>query len=241
MLLAMSNSGRHSRPARILIFLAAGVLTGLGVAKSLKGRSRSQFEEMATNFTSSKPVTVVRERVIDLRNRIGSDGAPTVTFQERNVAGPSGNGAGSHGDQGADKGGQVDDPNASKARPKGASGDVADADTNAKPKKGPDRKARKNTQSEGQHEPAKNRAKGQASEEPVGEDPAEKIVSSDSEPHRWVRPDNGQCPESYPIKGRFSTGRYHEPDTESYEKIVPDCCFATKEDAEADGFRASQR
>jgi hypothetical protein len=56
----------------------------------------------------------------------------------------------------------------------------------------------------------------------------------------WVAPVDGECPDGYPIKARFSTGRFHVPGDRGYEKINADCCYATIEDAEADGFTHSR-
>lgn len=56
----------------------------------------------------------------------------------------------------------------------------------------------------------------------------------------WVKPVDGECPEGYPVKARFATGHFHVPGDRGYDKIVPDCCYPTPEDAEADGFTPSR-
>jgi trigger factor len=48
------------------------------------------------------------------------------------------------------------------------------------------------------------------------------------------------CPEGYPIKGNASSMIYHLPGQSSYENTIPEICFATEEDAEAAGYRASK-
>jgi hypothetical protein len=57
---------------------------------------------------------------------------------------------------------------------------------------------------------------------------------------KWVRPVNGECPEGFPIKARFATGHFHAPGDRGYDKITPDCCYPTVEDAERDGFTPSR-
>ncbi len=55
----------------------------------------------------------------------------------------------------------------------------------------------------------------------------------------WRRPVNGNCPEGYPVKAKYATGRYHLPEDRGYERIRPDCCYATTDEAEQDGFKHS--
>lgn len=52
----------------------------------------------------------------------------------------------------------------------------------------------------------------------------------------WLAPIKGECPLTHQIKARYATGRYHPPGSASYAKVVADCCYATAEEAEADGF-----
>lgn len=56
----------------------------------------------------------------------------------------------------------------------------------------------------------------------------------------WVQPVDGECPEGFPIKARFATGHFHVPGDRGYDKIVPDCCYPSIADAEADGFTPSR-
>lgn len=53
---------------------------------------------------------------------------------------------------------------------------------------------------------------------------------------RWMQPIDGKCPPTHLLKARFATGKYHRPGDRAYDKIVPDCCYATEEEAKADGF-----
>ncbi|MCC6705323.1 MAG: hypothetical protein IT334_10635, partial [Thermomicrobiales bacterium] len=48
------------------------------------------------------------------------------------------------------------------------------------------------------------------------------------------------CPEGFPIKGNASSMIYHVPGSGSYERTIPEMCFATEEDAIAAGYRASK-
>jgi trigger factor len=48
------------------------------------------------------------------------------------------------------------------------------------------------------------------------------------------------CVEGYPIKGNASSMIYHIPGQSSYERTIPEMCFATEEDAVAAGYRASK-
>jgi hypothetical protein len=49
------------------------------------------------------------------------------------------------------------------------------------------------------------------------------------------------CPEGYAVKGNASSRIYHVPGGNSYDRTIPEFCFATAEDAEAAGFRAAKR
>jgi NAD(P) transhydrogenase subunit alpha len=49
-----------------------------------------------------------------------------------------------------------------------------------------------------------------------------------------------ECPAAFPIKGNADSGIYHEPESSTYARTIPELCFATADDAEAAGFRASQ-
>jgi hypothetical protein len=58
-------------------------------------------------------------------------------------------------------------------------------------------------------------------------------------------PQGADCPAAYPIKGDISSATgdriYHLPGGQFYAVTQPDACFATHTDAEAAGFRASER
>lgn len=48
------------------------------------------------------------------------------------------------------------------------------------------------------------------------------------------------CPDGYPIKGNASSNIYHLPGQSSYDKTIPEICFAAEDDASAAGYRASK-
>ena len=58
-------------------------------------------------------------------------------------------------------------------------------------------------------------------------------------------PQGADCPAAYPVKGDISSATgdriYHVPGGQFYAVTQPDACFATPTDAEAAGFRASER
>jgi hypothetical protein len=57
---------------------------------------------------------------------------------------------------------------------------------------------------------------------------------------RWVEPVDDECPDGYPIKANDKSGIYHVPGGRFYARTIPERCYASAEDAEADGFRAAK-
>jgi hypothetical protein len=55
----------------------------------------------------------------------------------------------------------------------------------------------------------------------------------------WVPPAEGACPAGYPVKVARS-GIFHEPGGRSYDRTVPERCYATAAAAEADGYRRAK-
>ena len=49
------------------------------------------------------------------------------------------------------------------------------------------------------------------------------------------------CPPDYPIKGNADSRIYHRPGDASYAATIAELCFASAEDAEAEGFRPRKR
>jgi len=62
------------------------------------------------------------------------------------------------------------------------------------------------------------------------------------EPRGWlVCDESGNCPDSHPVKAKDNSGLYHVPGGNTYDRTIPDRCYASTEAAEADGYRPSQR
>jgi hypothetical protein len=57
---------------------------------------------------------------------------------------------------------------------------------------------------------------------------------------RWVAPVDGQCPDGYPVKANHNSGIFHLPGGRSYERTVPERCYATADEALADGYRQAK-
>jgi hypothetical protein len=57
----------------------------------------------------------------------------------------------------------------------------------------------------------------------------------------WVPPlEDGSCPLDHPVKVNESSGIFHEPGGRFYDRTLAGRCYATPDDAVADGFRASK-
>ncbi|MCU1358923.1 MAG: hypothetical protein JWN99_212 [Ilumatobacteraceae bacterium] len=57
---------------------------------------------------------------------------------------------------------------------------------------------------------------------------------------RWVEPNDGQCPDGYPIKANDNSGIFHVPGGRFYDRTVPERCYADAQAAAADGYRAAK-
>ncbi len=68
-----------------------------------------------------------------------------------------------------------------------------------------------------------------------------KFAEPEPSPQTWVEPADGECPASHLIKGNADSGIFHVPGGQSYERTVPERCYATAEDAVDDGFRQAKR
>ena len=60
------------------------------------------------------------------------------------------------------------------------------------------------------------------------------------EAEAWVEPVDGQCPVDFPIKANDNSMIFHMPDGRSYERTIPERCYANADDAIADGYRAAK-
>ena len=97
---------------------------------------------------------------------------------------------------------------------------------------------------------------GQASWQPLHDEPATErrtapvkfaanattsAAPATPDDQRWVEPIDGACPATHPVKGNADSGIFHVPGGMSYERTVPERCYASEADAEADGFRRAKR
>lgn len=58
----------------------------------------------------------------------------------------------------------------------------------------------------------------------------------------WMPPnEDGSCPEGYPLKANDQSKIFHAPGQMSYDRTVPERCYADPEVAVADGYRAAKR
>ncbi|MGH9132824.1 MAG: hypothetical protein ACRDZZ_02730 [Ilumatobacteraceae bacterium] len=71
-------------------------------------------------------------------------------------------------------------------------------------------------------------------------DSAATDAASETAARGWVPPVDGACPAGYPVKGNASSGIYHVPGGRFYARTVPERCYASAADAEADGYRAAK-
>ena len=52
---------------------------------------------------------------------------------------------------------------------------------------------------------------------------------------------DGHCPLTHPIKGKLTTGIYHQPGGFAYDRTKADRCYRDALSAESDGLRAAKR
>ena len=57
----------------------------------------------------------------------------------------------------------------------------------------------------------------------------------------WVEPDDGACPSTHPVKAKLSSGIFHVPGGQNYDRTHADRCYVDPDAAAADGLRKSQR
>jgi hypothetical protein len=57
---------------------------------------------------------------------------------------------------------------------------------------------------------------------------------------RWVAAVDGKCPDGYPIKVNENSGIFHVPGGRFYDRTAPERCYATAEEALADGYRPAK-
>lgn len=57
----------------------------------------------------------------------------------------------------------------------------------------------------------------------------------------WVTAEGDTCPTSHPVKAKLSSGIFHLPDDDAYDRTTPDRCYRDAAAAEEDGLRAAKR
>lgn len=71
--------------------------------------------------------------------------------------------------------------------------------------------------------------------------PSDDAATSDAASTTWVAPlDDGTCPDGYPIKANDNSGIFHVPGGRFYERTKAERCYASADDAAADGYRRSK-
>jgi hypothetical protein len=61
------------------------------------------------------------------------------------------------------------------------------------------------------------------------------------DPVPWVASTDGACPATHPVKVNGSSGIYHVPGGQFYERTNAERCYVDAAAAEADGYRAAKR
>ncbi|MGZ8752767.1 MAG: sunset domain-containing protein [Acidimicrobiia bacterium] len=78
--------------------------------------------------------------------------------------------------------------------------------------------------------------------------PAERAPAPPSDPGpaapsspAWIGSDDGACPVSHPVKAKLSSGIFHVPGGQNYDRTRADRCYTDGDAAEADGLRRAKR
>ena len=73
------------------------------------------------------------------------------------------------------------------------------------------------------------------------EPPAKQAVATKEAEATWVDPEGRVCPPSHPIKGKLKSHLFHAPGMFAYDRTIPDRCYASEDEAEADGLSRARR
>ena len=79
-----------------------------------------------------------------------------------------------------------------------------------------------------------------AAKKPPASKPAKKKAATPAGA-AWVEPVGSVCPPSHPVKAKLKSRLYHLPGMFAYARAVPDRCYGTPEQAEADGLNRAKR
>jgi hypothetical protein len=66
------------------------------------------------------------------------------------------------------------------------------------------------------------------------------LLDADEPAPSWVAPQGGSCPLSHPVKANASSGIYHLPGGQFYDRTKAERCYVDAAAAEADGYRAAR-
>jgi hypothetical protein len=66
------------------------------------------------------------------------------------------------------------------------------------------------------------------------------ISSGEWMPEQAVLATDRECPPAFPVKGNLPSRVYHLPDHPTYERTIPEICFAGADAAMTAGFRPSR-
>jgi len=90
-----------------------------------------------------------------------------------------------------------------------------------------------------EHEPPADTIQPLAGDEPVAA-VGELAAEAPRPVPPWVEPEDGVCPLSHPVKANGSSGIYHLPGGQFYDRTRPQRCYVDAATAEADGYRAAK-
>jgi hypothetical protein len=76
---------------------------------------------------------------------------------------------------------------------------------------------------------------------PVPRPPAAEQPAAAAAVEPWVESNDGSCPATHPVKGKLSSGIFHVPGGQNYERTHADRCYVDEAAARSDGLRKSQR
>jgi hypothetical protein len=83
-------------------------------------------------------------------------------------------------------------------------------------------------------------ASGAAAASAAAHEPSSDATTNSATIRRWAAPVDGQCPDGFPVKANDNSGIFHIPGGRFYARTVPERCYASADDAIADGYRPAK-